>query len=230
MNPYVNELLKTLQTSKPVVWQSTGADFWSQQPTLCGYAVVWNTTSVDKGGYRLRYRLETFFRDILRQSSLPILVDHDAQTRVGDSFLLDCDSFGLWLEATGNGCQSSRLWWKAINSGELATFSIGASSVHGTSGIVETKRGRLHEISLTRWPAMPSTVARLRDHWPNAERLKDLLVISNASLESLSDDEYVNLQAAKAVLRLCEVNRERIPPTIEALRRRVELYHLAPAA
>ncbi|MAF66817.1 MAG: hypothetical protein CMJ84_14315 [Planctomycetes bacterium] len=225
MTDYTTELCETLRTSEPAVWRPSGeAEFFSEMPPIVGYVVVWNVPSFDKGGYRMRYGQNTFLADTFKQTAVDILHDHCRNRVLGRVHLVDSDFHGLWVEGSAAGNESSRFMWRAISSGALSCWSIGYKHPKcKLDGVVDITRGRLGEVSLTHSPANPNTVARLRPRWANVDRLRDLLIIANASLADMSDDDWLTFQASKSILRQCELSGAPIPKSPEALQRRAEL-------
>jgi hypothetical protein len=55
------------------------------------------------------------------------------------------------------------------------------------------------------------------------------LIIDNGSISDMSDNEWLEFQASKALLRQCELTDSPIPKSSESLRRRAELLCLEAA-
>ena len=137
-------------------------------PKLTGYAAVFNSLSVDLGGFVERIDPAAFGRSIA--GDIRLLMGHQtdgvplARTKSG-TLTLDVDSRGLHFSADLPDSPSGSDVFEAVRRGDLSAMSFGFAvrkdSWEKSSGVtVRTLLDiDLHEVSVVAWPAYPGTTA-----------------------------------------------------------------------
>jgi len=144
--------------------------------TLAGYVVLFDSLSVDLGGFRERISRGAFDDSLAqvksREHSITIQTEHDTRNLLGRTeanLTLTPDEHGLRFVCRLPNTQLARDTVELVRTGVLRGVSFGFSQAldswdrSGKQGIRTVKRLRLHEVSLVAHPAYAaSTVTSLR--------------------------------------------------------------------
>lgn len=152
--------------------------------TLHGYVVLWNSLSVNLGGFRERIARGAFDQSLQavkdREHSITIQTEHDTKNllgRAGVNLELVPDGHGLRFVVRLPNTTLARDTMELVRTGILSGVSFGFSEPldswdrSGRDAIRTVKRLRLHEVSLVAFPAYRcSSVTSLRGlpqpgHW-----------------------------------------------------------------
>jgi HK97 family phage prohead protease len=143
--------------------------------TLSGYAVVWNTLSSDRGGYKVRFAPDsaTFAAPSLA------LFHHDYQAVLGNTangtLRLSSDSTGVKVEIDLPDTQTARDVAALVQGGYVGGMSFAMTDVTDSAAskengqeILEVKKFTLDEVTVTAIPAFEETSIGVKPKTPNA--------------------------------------------------------------
>ena len=144
----------------------------NDQPTIVGYAAVFDAMSNDLGGFREKIRPGAFTETLERQDDVAALFSHDSSSVLGrrsaGTLRLEQDSVGLRVEIDAPNTTIGRDVVESIRRGDLDAMSFGfvveeEEWARDDEGEVRTLNSvSLFDVSVVTWPAYPDTSVAVR--------------------------------------------------------------------
>jgi hypothetical protein len=144
------------------------------RPTLVGYAAVFNSRSVDLGGFVEIIRPGAFKRTLAGGADVRAMLEHDpgrsfARNKAGNLEIGE-DERGLRVKMTPNDTSAGRDAIEQVRSGVLDSMSFGFFLAPGgdrwdltaSPSLRELYDVDLDDVSVVAWPAYPKTEIALR--------------------------------------------------------------------
>lgn len=155
-----------------------------QPPKIVGYAALFNSPSLDLGGFIERIRPGAFTDTLAAGADVRALIDHEPSLIVGRSkagtLALTQDDVGLRIEITPPNTTVGNDLLENLRLGNLDQMSFAFATVadewsmEGGQTIRELVRVELYDVSVVTYPAYPDTSVAVRS-----------LTERNAQLETL---------------------------------------------
>lgn len=148
------------------------ADQSSGPPHIVGYAAVFNSRSLDLGGFTEFIRPGAFARTLMEQPDIRALFDHQSNAILGrtksGTMTIGEDQRGLFVDITPPDTETGRSVCESIKRGDIDGMSFGfqtrsdAWSTDDGMPLRELTDVDLSEVSVVTFPAYPDTAVATR--------------------------------------------------------------------
>ena len=182
----------------PEVRYSTLHDVRAEDGSLRGYPAVFDSWSVDLGGFRERLTPGAFRKTLQEKPDVRALLNHDSTYVLGrtknGTLKLEEDDSGLRMELDPSDTSYGRDLLELVRRGDVDGMSFGFRVISDSWDMIEDQLSRsvheveLIEVSAVTFPAYPETQLSARGfHLPKNTDLRSYLSEIGADVEQVMD-------------------------------------------